>query len=55
MKISQKYLKEFMRGTGDMNFRMASNIMFAMDSDFKVEVKEADDATDIFNMFEKND
>ncbi len=50
MNVSQKYLKEFMRGETDANLRMASDIMFAMDSDFELEAKEAENVSDIFNI-----
>lgn len=41
MNVSQKSLKEFMRGTTDANLRIASDMMLAMDKSFEIKAKKA--------------
>ena len=53
MNVSQKSLKEFMRGDTDANLRMASDMMFAMDKAFEIKAKKAENMNDIFTIFEK--
>lgn len=53
MNVSQKSLKEFMRGDTDANLRMASDMMFAMDKSFEIKVKKAKNMDDIFKIFDR--